>query len=347
MSYSLKSKRVFVGLSGGVDSAVSAALLKKDGWDVTGVFIRIAVAGLPCPAAEDRRDAMRAAAHLGIPFREIDLSKEYERRVFDAMLREYAAGDTPNPDTLCNREIKFGLFYDFAMNEGADRIATGHYARVSEKDGETHLLAGADPNKDQSYFLWDVPGDKFRRTLFPVGGMQKTRVRALAAQMGLPNARRKDSQGLCFLGDIGLVELLKRRLSPKPGDVLNETGAIVGRHEGAALYTIGERRGLSVNASSPEESPHYVIGKDMGRNTITVSSVRPADRRIIPIRETNWIGTVIPGKLMARTRYRQPLQDALLTERNEVCFDSPIAAAPGQSLVLYDRERCLGGGIIA
>src|SRR3990167_9029517 len=225
-----KKGRVFVGLSGGVDSAVSAALLQKDGYEVTGVFIRIALEGYPCTAGEDKLDAMRVAAHLRIPFLSVDLSEEYIKRVFEFSIAEFDRGRTPNPDALCNREIKFGLFFDWCMERGADFVATGHYAKIVQAkpvqknslveaeptrglfSGQVLLEAGADKEKDQSYFLWAVPEEKLRRTLFPVGGLQKAEVRALATTFGLPNAERPDSQGLCFLGEIGLEQMLEREL---------------------------------------------------------------------------------------------------------------------------------------
>src|SRR5581483_11317346 len=226
---SATKSRVCVGLSGGVDSALSAALLKKAGHDVVGVFIRIALPGYPCAAGEDKVWAQRAAAHLKIPFVEVDLSQEYRARVFELSMREFSEGRTPNPDALCNREIKFGLFFDWCMAQGADRVATGHYAQT--KDGL--LYVGADEEKDQSYFLTLVPQEKLKRTLFPVGHLRKSRVRALAKSLGLPNAARPDSQGLCFLGNVSMADMLARELALVPGDVLGESGEVVGRHRGA------------------------------------------------------------------------------------------------------------------
>jgi len=349
-------KRVFVGLSGGVDSAVSAALLKQRGYDVTGVFARIVLEGYPCTAGDDRRDALRVAAHLQIPFEEIDLSKAYHEKVFANALESYRRGETPNPDALCNREIKFGLLYDFARSKGAEYVATGHYARTTKTaSGRTHLLAGDDPQKDQSYFLWAVPEEKLANTLFPVGELHKPQVRALAREYGLPNAERKDSQGLCFLGDISIEDALAKELKLVPGDMLDEKGVIVGRHRGAILYTIGQRHGFEMNTQSADQEPRYVIAKDMEKNTITVSK-NPAPEAHesshateVTLRETNWIGTVADGKYMARFRYRQTLRPVKLTRvgnSTNVRFNSPQAIPVGQSLVLYDGDRCLGGGII-
>lgn len=342
----MHSKNVFVGLSGGVDSAVSAALLQRAGYAVTGVFIRIAIEGYPCPAGQDRIDAMRVAAHLDIPFQEIDLSKEYRERVFADALREFSRGRTPNPDALCNREIKFGLFYDWAMRTGADCIATGHYARFL--NGE--LFTGIDEEKDQSYFLWMVPGDHLQNALFPVGGKKKNEVRALARKFGLPNAARKDSQGLCFLGEISLVEMLTRELHPTPGAVLSESGEVIGRHEGAALYTLGQRHGFVLTAHVPHMSAHYVIAKDIGRNILTVAE-RPlpfGTTTRVELADSNWIGEPprLDERVNARFRYRAALIEARRTADAVVELAQPQYVAEGQSLVLYAGERCLGGGVI-
>ena len=342
--------KVFAGLSGGVDSAVAAALLQKEGYDVTGVFIRIALEGYPCSAGDDRLDAMRAAAHLKIPFVEIDLSHEYRDTVFRDTITQFRAGRTPNPDALCNREIKFGAFFDFARSRGAEYVATGHYART--RDGR--LFAGADPDKDQSYFLWMVPGDVLRRTLFPVGGLHKTRLRELAAAFGLPYAARKDSQGLCFLGDVSIEDMLRRELTLVPGDVLDEAGEVIGRHEGAPAYTLGQRHGFTLFAHPPTSGahtpPHYVIGKDAEFNTITVSASRfprGARQTDIMLASTNWISGAAAGDCKARYRYRQQLIPARLnTGANRVVLLEPHYVPPGQSLVAYRDDECLGGGIV-
>ncbi|MBY0294169.1 tRNA 2-thiouridine(34) synthase MnmA [Patescibacteria group bacterium] len=342
-----KKKKVFVGLSGGVDSAVSAALLKEQGYDVTGVFIRIALPGYPCAAGFDRIDAMRVAAHLEIPFLEIDLSQNYKDSVFNTALDEFTHGRTPNPDTLCNREIKFGAFYDFAIEHGADFVATGHYAQV--KDGL--LYAGKDPSKDQSYFLWMVKKEILERAIFPVGGMEKTQVRALAEKFKLPNARRKDSQGLCFLGDISIEDMLHNELLLVPGDVLSESGDVIGRHEGAPLYTLGQRHGFTLTAKSADTKPHFVIDKDVEYNTITVSTDRfpkGVTKTKITLTQTNWIGEVPEGKLSAQYRYHQTLIPAEIAEdKGAAVLHEPHYMPLGQSLVFYTKEgRCLGGGIV-
>jgi tRNA-uridine 2-sulfurtransferase len=367
MSTSNKNKKVFVGLSGGVDSAVSAALLKKHGYDMTGVFVRIALPGYPCSAGEDRREALRVAAHLQIPFVDIDLSEQYQKKVFEYSMDAYRLGETPNPDALCNREIKFGLLYDFVMANGADYLATGHYActmiyhsKKSPDKIETRLLAGKDQGKDQSYFLWAVPGERLRRTLFPVGNLRKSEVRTLAKKFNLPNADRKDSQGLCFLGGVSMEDALMRELAPVPGDILDTDGEVIGTHRGAVLYTMGQRHGFTVNISNTSAEPLYVVGKDIARNSVTVGLKKnqspvlespecreDLDFSSVQLRETNWIGEVQVGAYKARFRYRQELFPAALQQdRNTICIQTPESIPLGQSLVLYEGERCLGGGVI-
>jgi tRNA-specific 2-thiouridylase len=349
-------KTVYVGLSGGVDSAVSAALLQRDGYTVIGAFIHISLPGYPCPVAQDRQEAMRVAAHLKIPFREIDLSKEYQERVLKHSLAEFAKGRTPNPDTLCNREIKFGLFYEWAMREGAEHVATGHYAQL--RQGNLHV--SVDTEKDQSYFLWMVPQEHLAHVLFPVGDKTKGETRRLAHRFGLPNAARKDSQGLCFLGDMSLSDVVARELAPTPGDILDESGIVIGRHHGVALYTLGQRHGFDLLASQPHTKPQYVIAKNSEENTLTVSEQQVpmgVTQTIIDIEETNWIGDVQDGACETRFRYRQPLMHAELEKIKNgtarVRLHEPRYVPLGQSLVLYlpaqagQGGRCLGGGIIA
>ncbi len=363
--------RVFVGLSGGVDSAVSAALLKQQGYDVTGVFIRIAIDGYPCTAGVDKLDAMRVAAHLKIPFLSVDLSEQYKRKVFDTSIKEFEKGRTPNPDTLCNKEIKFGLFFDWCMEQGADLVATGHYAQTSvvkssekslggggqkehfgDKDffqkSFTQLLAGMDENKDQSYFLWAVSETKLRKTLFPIGHLTKPEVRTLAQKFGLPNAERKDSQGLCFLGPVSMNDMLHREIALVPGMVLDEAGAVVGEHEGVQAYTLGQRHGFTLTAHTPETAVHFVIAKNISANTITVSTERfpkLVSKTRVTLADINWIGEVPNGTYTARYRYRQKLIAAEMKGDNVVLLE-PHYIPLGQSLVLYEGKRCLGGGIV-
>lgn len=344
-----KKELVFVGLSGGVDSGVSAALLKEQGYDVVGVFIRITLPGYPCTAGVDKIDAMRVAAHLEIPFLEVDLSKQYAERVFSTAVAEYAQGNTPNPDTLCNREIKFGVFYDFAKAHGADFVATGHYAQTKNNQ----LYVSADTEKDQSYFLWMMPAHTLPYVLFPIGHLRKPHVRALAKKFTLPNATRKDSQGLCFLGDIAIEDMLAREVSLTPGDVLDEQGAVVGRHQGVQQYTLGQRHGFVLHAHTPDTLPHFVVSKDMRKNTITVSTnpyPQGARTTNVTLRDANWLGEVMAGPCEARFRYRQPLLAAeiLKTGRDAVVrIHAPRYIPLGQSLVLYRGTQCLGGGIVA
>jgi len=373
-----KPLNIFVGMSGGVDSSVSAALLKKAGYDVTGVFIKVWQPDwIECTWKEERIEAMRAAAHLDIPFITLDLEKEYKEGVIDYMIAEYSAGRTPNPDVMCNREVKFGAFWKWAEKQGADFIATGHYARIAEgygfrvevlgADHTLHpkpqtLLAGADSNKDQSYFLWTLNQSDLKHVLFPVGGIEKPDVRKLAKKFKLPNADKKDSQGLCFIGKVDVKEFLahyvKGNPASLPGRVLNEKGEAVGAHPGSLFFTIGERHGFSIdsNKKTPNDAPLFVISKDMNANTITVSDRESGSASLnkIAISNTNWVNGQTPAVgagLKARSRYRQPLQDikikSISNSTAAIEFDeAQDALTPGQSLVIYDGEECVGGGII-
>ncbi|MEK7100726.1 MAG: tRNA 2-thiouridine(34) synthase MnmA, partial [Patescibacteria group bacterium] len=298
----LRGKRVFVGLSGGVDSAVSAALLQQAGADAIGVFIKgWYPPGMPCTWSEDRADAMRAAAHLRIPFYTFDASREYKQGVIDYLLREYAAGRTPNPDIMCNREVKFGAFWRFAKQNGADFIATGHYAQQS---GGV-LSRGVDAAKDQSYFLWAVPKKAIQDTLFPVGGMPKERTRELAIQFGIPQAAKRDSQGICFLGSISVDDFLRSEIGATSGMAIDEQGKEVGTHEGAVLATLGER--VAITGTQP--GPWYVVKKDMDTNVLTVSHApsMAVGATSITIAETNWLQAVAPNEpVVAQYRYHGP-----------------------------------------
>jgi tRNA-specific 2-thiouridylase len=367
--------KVFVGMSGGVDSSVSAALLKKAGYDVTGVFIKVWQPDwIECTWREDRLDAMRVCAKLGVPFITLDLEKEYKMEVVDYMIAEYRAGRTPNPDVMCNRYIKFGGFYDFAMENGADYIATGHYARVVKSlklkvDGKNskskilqlttyNLLVGSDQNKDQSYFLWTLRQEELSRVLFPVGHLEKPAVRALARKFGLPTADKKDSQGLCFIGKVDMKEFLAQTIKERPGKVLDESGAAIGTHPGSFFFTVGERHGFLITAKHPTDRPYYIVGKDTAKNTLTVSHKPPQGnfaraKKRVAIKDVNWISGEMPDPKRTygvRVRYRQPLERARIAAGGKtaatVIFEEPQLAAPGQSLVLYDDETCLGGGII-
>lgn len=361
-------KKVFVGLSGGVDSSVSAALLKKAGFNVTGVFIKVWQPDFfACTAKDDRLDAMRVCAKLSIPFRELNLEKEYKKEVVDYMIREYKLGRTPNPDVMCNRFIKFGAFYNWARGEGADFIATGHYARIAKRESYNAkrpspsdatrytLHAGLDSNKDQSYFLWQIKKEQLPHILFPVGGMEKTAVRSLAKKFGLITADKKDSQGLCFIGKVDMKDFLRHYIKDRPGKVYDERGVALGAHRGAFFYTIGERVGNLTLVRGSEQRPYYVVGKDTRRNRIMVSSrSRRAgsvgDVTEVKITNCNWLDTPQKGTTYAvRTRYRQTLERATVVVKGSkalVRFNTPQLIASGQSLVVYEGDRCVGGGII-
>jgi tRNA-specific 2-thiouridylase len=351
------NKKVFVGLSGGVDSSVSAALLKRAGYDVTGVFIKVwSPDWLPCSWKEERRDAMRVAACLDIPFLTINLEEEYKKQVVDYFLDEYRKGRTPNPDVMCNKEIKFGSFLKKALDLGADYIATGHYAQVKEIGGSLALLEGADKEKDQSYFLWTLGRKELSRTLFPVGGLKKPEVRKLAAGFGLPTAAKKDSQGICFLGPVDMKEFLTHYIPAKKGPVLDEAGQIIGSHDGALFYTIGERHGFTVDNGKhePASMPYYVIKKDHDANTLTVSHKYDEgslkDVTELRLGSVNCIHPLEEKLYSARFRYRQQVQPCRLIQSAsglKVIFEEAQAGvSAGQSLVLYDGETCVGGGII-
>ncbi|MDD5050201.1 MAG: tRNA 2-thiouridine(34) synthase MnmA [Candidatus Pacebacteria bacterium] len=361
MAENKRKKKVYVGLSGGVDSSVSAALLKKAGYDVTGVFIKVWQADfLPCNWKEERLDAMRICARLGIPFLTFDLQKEYKREVVDYMIREYKAGRTPNPDVMCNRHVKFRAFFDKARKMGADYVATGHYAQVAKtKSGKFEMKAGTDANKDQSYFLWTLTQKELSKTFFPVGNIEKPEVRKLAEKFNLHTATKKDSQGLCFIGKVDLKVFLSHFVKEKPGKVLDESGKTIGKHEGAFFYTLGQRHGFTITKKTPHDTPYYIVKKDIKKNILIVSEKKPEnnflkDTRIVKIEDTNWISEIPQkGKLFcARVRYRQPLEKCTIQIKSKktaiVTFEKPIqAVTSGQSLVVYDKDVCLGGGVIS
>lgn len=340
----IRGKKIFVGLSGGVDSAVSAALLQEAGANVVGVFIKgWYPEGLPCTWAEDRRDAMRVAAHLKIPFVTLDASTTYKKSVLEYLIREYQAGRTPNPDVMCNRDVKFGVFHIFAKEKGADAIATGHYAKTH--DGR--LFRGEDEGKDQSYFLWAVPALVLKTVLFPLGAQKKSNVRTLAKKFTLPVADKKDSQGICFLGPVSVDEFLAHELSIEPGHAYDEAGNEIGLHKSALLYTLGERIALF----SAPSGPWYVLKKDLSKNELTVSKKRSLieETSTISIAETNWFNDVLPHTLTAQYRYHGPKIDGTFNKTSGIFTTStspPEPIAAGQSLVLYHDNECMGGGII-
>ncbi|MGB8816167.1 MAG: tRNA 2-thiouridine(34) synthase MnmA [Minisyncoccia bacterium] len=400
-----KSQKVFVGMSGGVDSSVSAALLKKDGYDVTGVFIKVWQPDfVECTWREDRLDAMRVCAKLHIPFFTLDLEKEYKKEVADYMIDEYKKGKTPNPDVMCNKYVKFGAFFDWAIKQGADFVATGHYARASKvledssseyglaaqrevnlksrprssapESGHlwpvsaceasknelssrtlpTQLLAGKDKNKDQSYFLWTLTQKQLQKTLFPIGNTEKPEVRKIAKKLGLSTAEKKDSQGVCFLGKFDMKDFLNHYIKECLGKVLNEKGEVVGSHNGAIFLTIGQRHGFKIIKKTNSSKPLFVIAKNLQKNTITVSENPVQDTgesKEIEIEKVSWTGGVDPDlskRYFARIRYRQTLLPCKIKKSVGsvvISFEeSQKAVSSGQSLVIYDGEVCLGGGII-
>lgn len=348
-------------MSGGVDSSVTAALLKEQGYDVTGVFIKAwHPEGFPCTWKEDRRDAMRVCAVLNIPFKTLDLEKEYKREVVDYMIEEYKKGRTPNPDVMCNKSVKFGGFLKFALKEGVDFVATGHYARLEEikssqlKAKSYQLLEAVDKAKDQSYFLWTLTQEQLGHVLFPIGEYQKSDVRKLAEKFNLPTATKKDSQGLCFLGKVDMKDFLREYISTEKGDVLGEDGAIIGFHQGAHFYTLGERHGFTITKKTTADQPLYVVKKDIVKNTITVSSRQAEEQGTVSsvrLSGENWMEKPEEGKrYLARFRYHQNPEFCKINTYSSLTtveFERPqIGIALGQSLVLYDGEKCLGGGII-
>jgi len=350
-----RGKRVFVGLSGGVDSALSAALLKDQGFDVTGVFIKgWQPDWLPCTWREERRDAMRVAVALDIPFLFFDFEKEYKQAVVDKMLEEYRHNRTPNPDVLCNRMIKFGLFWEKAKELGADFIATGHYA-INQLAGDSfQLMEGEDKEKDQSYFLWTLTQNDLSHTLFPVGHLEKSEVRALAKKLELPNAEKKDSQGICFMGSVSMNDFLSKFIASSPGAVVDGRGNIIGAHRGLIFYTIGERHGFEITKKSASSGPFYVIAKDVEKNRLVVSDkkeeiISSSPKRVL-ISDTNWFKK-LTTQVSARIRHRGEKHSCVVFSAEEgeiVEFDRSVPGLSlGQSIVFYNREECIGGAIMS
>jgi tRNA-specific 2-thiouridylase len=345
--------RVFVGLSGGVDSAVSAALLQEQGYDVTGVFIRTwHPDGFPCTEPEDEREAMRVAAHLGIPFRTLDLRERYKREVAQQMIDGYARGETPNPDVLCNREVKFGGFVEYAQQKGAHFVATGHYARTVQSTDGALLAQGLDPAKDQSYFLALVPREQMAKVLFPIGDLTKAKVRALAKRFRLPNAARKDSQGICFLGALDLRAFLSAFIPLVEGTVLSLEGQAIGTHAGAALYTVGERHGFHVEATSAHTEPLYVLSTDIERNTITVGfkSALVGSTKIT-LRSVVMHQDIPVGQVDAQVRYHGALTrvtaEKVATDSVFLTSTHGIVVARGQTVVLYHNDQVILAGVVS
>lgn len=340
-------KKVYVGMSGGVDSSVTAALLKEQGYQVTGVYMKNwsqDLPGLICPWKEDYQDAKRVAVHLGIDFKLYDFETQYRKTVVDYMVSEYKLGRTPNPDIMCNQEVKFKLFLQTALTDGADMIATGHYVR-SHKG---RLLTGLDPNKDQSYFLYRVTEEALSKSLFPIGELTKPEVRKLARKYGLITADKPDSQGICFVGKVGIKDFLLYELGPqKPGPIIDQTGKEIGQHDGAIFYTIGQRHGLDVGGGLP----YYVTKKDMKNNTIYVTTnLDDTDlwAKEVNLQDIHWIskGPIKNQTYKARLRYRGPLVGCSING-NHLKLDEPQRGiAAGQSAVIYHKDCILGGGVV-
>ncbi|MEY4758406.1 MAG: hypothetical protein RJA34_3304 [Pseudomonadota bacterium] len=366
-------QRVVVGLSGGVDSAVSAWLLKEQGYEVIGIFMKNWEDDDDseyCSSRQDFLDAAAVADVVGIDMEHVNFAAEYKDRVFAEFLREYSAGRTPNPDILCNAEIKFKSFLDHALRLGAEKIATGHYARVREVaqhpgGSRFELLKGLDPSKDQSYFLHRLSQAQLAKTLFPVGELHKTEVRRIAAEIGLPNAKKKDSTGICFIGERPFREFLNRYIAKEPGPIKDDKGRTIGQHVGLSFYTLGQRQGLGIGGlkqkgaqrGGGDHAPWFVARKDMASNTLWV--VQGHDHpwllsNSLKADDCSWTaGTApLPGAYAAKTRYRQADAPCALSASSQSGFqldftDPQWAVTPGQSAVLYDGEICMGGGVIS
>ena len=360
----LNGRKVIVGMSGGVDSSVSAALLQQQGWQVEGLFMKNWEEDdgtEHCTARQDLADAQAVCDRLGIPLHKANFAAEYWDRVFEHFLHEYQAGRTPNPDILCNKEIKFRAFLDHALTLGADGIATGHYARRGETgtDGHATLLRGLDANKDQSYFLHAVGGREIARTLFPVGALEKPAVRRLAESLGLATAAKKDSTGICFIGERRFKDFLAQYLPAQPGEIETDDGRVIGRHEGLMYYTLGQRQGIGIGGQKgAAEAAWYVVGKDLARNVLVIGQGHEHPMMLsrgLHSGVIDWVAGMAPALPLlctAKTRYRQPDQGCEVVAGKRpgtvtVRFDdAQRAVTPGQSVVFYAGEVCLGGGII-
>jgi tRNA-specific 2-thiouridylase len=351
----MTGQTVFVGLSGGVDSSVAAARLLARGYKVVGVFIKVWHPDfMVCNWEQERLDAMRVAAHLGIPFLTCDAEAEYRDEVAQHFIAAYKTGRTPNPDVLCNQHVKFGAFLRFAMQKGADFIATGHYAVRKDSATGTELHRGVDTGKDQSYFLWTLSTDQLTHSLFPIGDTEKTNVRKEAERLGLPVAEKKDSQGICFLGHVDIPEFLSHYIELIPGAVLSTEGKVIGTHKGALVYTLGQRHGFTLSTANTERTPMFVVDKDIEKNTITVAAERPAmsSNEIIILHDVVLRVDLSEGaEVEAQFRYRQtPFKIKVISKNNNslnlIQINETEKPAAGQSCVLYQGTHCIGGGIV-
>jgi tRNA-specific 2-thiouridylase len=344
------TKKVFVGMSGGVDSSVAAALLVERGYDVTGVYMKNWSQDLPghfCPWKQDYQDAKKVALQLGIKFKMYDFEKQYKNKVVNYMIEEYKLGKTPNPDIMCNQEVKFKLFLDAAIEDGADLIATGHYAR----NVNNQLWAAIDKTKDQSYFLCRITKKALTKTLFPIGEFKKTEIREMAKKRGLVTAKKKDSQGICFIGKVSIKDFLMQYVKPKMGNIVDQNNKVIGEHDGALFYTIGQRQGLNVGGGLP----YYVVGKDMNKNIVYVSTDLQ-DKRLwtnkLSLGMMHLIDDLeVDTGLSVRTRYRAPLIEIKNIEKQAkkwlVELGSEVRAiTPGQSAVIYHKDHLVGSGIV-
>lgn len=357
----ISETKVIVGLSGGVDSSVAAFLLQKKGYQVEGIFMQNWAEDAKdafCPADIDLKDAHAVCEHLQIPFHTISFAKEYWDKVFQYFLEEYAAGRTPNPDILCNKEIKFKAFLDYALTQGADYIATGHYVRSLAEQGEYQLLKACDLNKDQSYFLYTLQQEQLAKSLFPLGELTKPEVRRIAEEIGFSNHAKKDSTGICFIGERRFKDFLGEYLLARPGNIETLDGKIIGKHNGLMFYTLGQRQGLGIGGQKNKDTtPWYVIDKDITRQVLIVGQSHDHPlllSRALKCQQLHWVAGYAPNmplKCSAKTRYRQMdsacLVDKINADEYLVTFEEPQwAVTPGQSVVFYSGEICLGGGVI-
>ena len=359
--YIMKKNKVIIGLSGGVDSAVAAHLLIEEGYDVSGVYMQnweVDNDDPYCSAEQDLSDAKAVSDHLGIDFHVINFSREYWDKVFSYCLNEFSAGRTPNPDIWCNKEIKFNVFLKHALQLGADYLATGHYAKIITKPSQVEMHKAADVNKDQTYFLYTLNQQQLSKSLFPLSNLTKPRVREIAHQLQLPNSNKKDSTGICFIGERKFKDFLKEFILGKPGDIITDSGQLIGKHDGLMYYTLGQRKGLDIGGiKNKAESPWYVIEKDVTQNQLIVGQGHDHPGLLstyVHCDNPHWINTQphhLPLTCSAKTRYRQEDQPCTITKAsdNEVTveFRTPQrAVTPGQSIVFYDNDHCLGGATI-